>query len=105
MSAPGLDAALAALPPRAAPVEVIGGGPLARALREWLSSQLATSGERPAAIIETTGDADAIREALAHVDELGTVVLAGPPPEAGVALDLYADLHVRGLTLVGTPGR
>jgi len=103
MTAQAFDAALAALPPGATPIEVVGDGALARALREHLGTRAA--GERPAAIIETTGDPDAIRAALARVDDLGTVVLAGPEPQAEVALDLYADLHVRGLTLAGTAGR
>jgi hypothetical protein len=105
MTAHRHEVVLAALPPGAARVEIVGHGPLAQALREQLSSPLSIGVERPAAIVETTGDAEAIREALARVDDLGTVVLAGPPPGAGVALDLYADLHVRGLTLVGTLGR
>lgn len=104
MSAAAIDAALAALPAGAAPVEVCGDGPLAEALRARLPSA-GDPGARPAAIIETSGDPDAIRRALARVDDLGTVVLAGPAPTDAVALDLYADLHVRGLTLAGTPGR
>jgi hypothetical protein len=93
----GVDAVLAALGTDAA--EVVGAGPLADALR----ARLAAPAAPPAAIVDTTGDAAAIADALARVDDLGTVVLAGPPPDGPVALDLYADVHVRGLTVAGVP--
>ena len=44
-----------------------------------------------------------IESALERVDDLGTIVLAGPLPDATVRLNLYADVHVRGLTLLGIP--
>jgi threonine dehydrogenase-like Zn-dependent dehydrogenase len=81
-------------------VEVLGGGELAESLRSRLGAR-AAGHSRPGAVIETTGDSEAIAHALRTVADLGTVVLAGPPPAGGAALDLYADLHVRGLTLVG----
>jgi threonine dehydrogenase-like Zn-dependent dehydrogenase len=90
-----MDAVLAALGTDAA--EVVGAGALADALRARLPAPAAP----PAAIVDTTGDPAAIADALARVDDLGTVVLAGPVPEGTVALDLYADVHVRGLTVVG----
>ena len=93
------DAVLAALGTDAA--EVVGTGALADALR----ARLRAPGSPPAAIADTTGDPAAIADALARVDDLGTVVLAGPPPDGPVALDLYADLHVRGLTLIGVAPR
>jgi threonine dehydrogenase-like Zn-dependent dehydrogenase len=102
MSTGGLDAALAALPAAPAAVEITGDGELAAALRAALAGREWTDGAPPAAIVETTGEPGSIREALSRVADLGTVVLAGPPPTGAVALDLYADLHVRGLTLVGT---
>lgn len=99
-----VEAALAALPTAGGAVEVVGEGGLARTLRRRLGLGAPDPLVRPSAIIETTGDHDAVQQALRRVADLGTVVLAGPPPAAAVALDLYADLHVRGLTLVGTPG-
>ncbi len=68
----GIDAVLAALGTDAA--EVVGAGPLADALRDRLAAPAAP----PAAIVDTTGDPAAIADALARVDDLGTVVLAGP---------------------------
>jgi hypothetical protein len=52
------------------------------------------------AIVETTGDFARVRDALRACPDLGTVVLAGPIAGSPPALDLYADLHVRGLTVV-----
>jgi threonine dehydrogenase-like Zn-dependent dehydrogenase len=81
-------------------VDVLGGGELAEALRSRLGARAAGESQ-PGAVIETTGDPESIAAALRTVADLGTVVLAGPPPAGDAPLDLYADLHVRGLTLVG----
>lgn len=83
----------------AAPVEIAGEGELADALRARLGNRLAGSG-RPAAVVVASEDPDAIRAALSAVDDLGLVVLAAPVPEP-LALDLYPDVHVRGLTVAG----
>jgi threonine dehydrogenase-like Zn-dependent dehydrogenase len=104
MMEPAVSNALGALPANPGSVEVLGDGPLAKALRARLKLR-AGGGRRPVAVIETTGDVRAVQDALRRVADLGTVVLAGPPPPDPVALDLYADLHVRGLTLVGTSSR
>jgi threonine dehydrogenase-like Zn-dependent dehydrogenase len=87
----------------AASVEVEGVGPLAAAVRARLADVGPATAGPPAAIIEASGDPAAIRAALAQVADLGTVVLAGPVPASGIDLDLYADVHVRGLTVVGVP--
>lgn len=80
------------------PVEVVGAGEVAEAVRAAVGRD---AGDDPATIVETTGTPEALADALARVRTLGTVVLAGPPPSTGVDLDVYADLHVRGLTLIG----
>jgi len=100
-----LDGVVAAIGSAAGSVEVLGDGAFARALRARLGTGIPPAGDaRPAVVVETSGDAAALGAALARVDDLGTVVLAGPVAGAEpVALDLYADLHVRGLTLVGVP--
>lgn len=96
---------IAALPATADRVEVVGDTELAAALRTELGEQAApASDEAPSAVIETSGDLDSIVRALESVDDLGTVLLAGPPPAGPTPLDLYAHLHVRGLTLLGMPG-
>jgi hypothetical protein len=58
--------------------------------------------DRPAVIVDTIGSDEAIAEATRSVADLGTIVLAAPT-EPSVALDLYPDVHLRGLTLVGVP--
>ncbi len=93
---------LVAIPDIAGRVEIVGEGPLADELRQRLGDRAqAHPNSRPTAIIETTGEPAAIVSALQRVEDLGTVVLAGPCPSDAVALDLYADVHVRGLTIIG----
>jgi len=94
------DVVIASLPEDGA-VEVTGESELARRMRDRLADRPLPEGRAPAAIVETTGEPDAVRGALERVDDLGTVVLAGPIAEAAVSLDLYGDLHVRGLTVIG----
>jgi hypothetical protein len=105
----GIDAAvagvIAALPATADRVEIVGDTELAAALRAELGERATpASDEAPSAVIETSGDLDSIVRALESVDDLGMVLLAGPPPAGPTPLDLYAHLHVRGLTLLGMPG-
>jgi hypothetical protein len=97
-----LEAALEAARTGAGPVHVLGTGPLAARLRERLAPVPAAAGERPRTVVETTGEPAGLAHACELVDDLGTVVLAAAL-QGGVALDLYADLHVRGLTLVTIP--
>lgn len=93
-----VEEVLRALAGHDGPVEVVGDDGLAQALRERLGSRDADA-DRPAVVIETAGTAGGLQAALERVDDLGVVLLAGPEPPGAVALDLYADLHVRGLTL------
>jgi threonine dehydrogenase-like Zn-dependent dehydrogenase len=101
MSDAALDADSRALPSDAAWVEVIGDNPLARAVRAGLGERGGGGEEAPPAIVETSGDAQELVAALRRVADLGTVVLAGPVLDDPLPLDLYADVHVRGLTVVG----
>lgn len=96
---------IALLPYDADCIELVGGGALADELRALLATRCLAkdAGRRPATIIELTGKNDSIRSALQRVGDLGTVVLAGHVPSAPLALDLYADVHVRGLTIIGYP--
>lgn len=89
-------------------VEVTGDGGLAGEIRAAIGtgadpgpSSRDGGPARPACIVETTGRPEVIRQALARLAELGLLVLAGPP--SVLALDLYPDVHVRGLRLVGVP--
>ena len=86
------------------PVAVTGSGFIADEARRRLAaeSRLAAAGlGSPAAIIETTGDPEAVVGATRRVRDLGRVVIAGEPLGRAYALDIYADLHLRGLRLIG----
>ena len=91
------------------PVAVTGSGLIAAEACRRLAAEgrLAVVSERsPAAIIETTGDPGAIVEATRQVRDLGRVVLVGEPLGRAYRLDVYPDLHARGLHLIarGRPG-
>jgi threonine dehydrogenase-like Zn-dependent dehydrogenase len=96
-------AAVAAAASGPLPVEVAGSGELAAAIRAELGLSTVASEERPGTIVETTGAVAEIQAALARVRDLGTVVLAVAPAPEAPDLDLYVDLHARGLTVVGVP--
>lgn len=83
-------------------VEVVGRGLVAAAVRRLLADTLAEGDSaRPAAIVETTGEPDAIVAATRRLADLGTLVLAGEPLDRVLTADLYPDVHVRGLEIVG----
>jgi hypothetical protein len=80
-------------------VEVVGDGRLANVLRSI--SEEAETGESPGAVIDLSGEPSEIVAATRRVADLGTVVVAGPAVDSAVDIDLYPDVHVRGLRLVG----
>jgi hypothetical protein len=82
---------------------VIGTGTVARHVRRLLAAKgiQAPAEARPGAIVEATGDPRSLADALQQVASLGTIVLVGEPLGRAASLNLYSDLHVRGLTLVG----
>lgn len=82
-------------------VEVVGDGALAAAVRALLGPRVGAADERPRAVVETSGAAAAIAAALARVDDRAVVVLAGEDGGRAPLVDLYADIHLRGLELVG----
>ena len=94
---------LHALDATTGPVEVMGNGRLADEVRALLGARLQAAGPRPVAVVEMTGAPEQLAAALKRVDDLGTVVVAGPEPSAPLPLDLYDELHVRGLVVVGVP--
>lgn len=84
------------------PVEVTGRGLIAQQVRALLEDRSRERGQ-PGAVVETTGDPGAIVEATRRVAALGTVVLVGESLGRKTELNLYPDVHVRGLKLVGVP--
>jgi threonine dehydrogenase-like Zn-dependent dehydrogenase len=95
------DAADAVKDIRPQSVEIIGAGLIAQQVRLLVGTDSDTSEERPRAIIDTTGDPSVIAGATRRVADLGTIVLAGESLGRQFELNLYPDVHVRGLTLVG----
>ena len=83
------------------PVEVRGRGLVAAFVRILLGVEDEAPG-RPAVIVDTVGGARAVADATQRVADLGALVLAAPT-EDSIALDLYPDVHLRGLTLAGVP--
>lgn len=84
------------------PVEVTGSGVVAQGVRLKLGPRNAVRMETaPAAVVDTTGAPATIAGALGRLRQLGTLVLAGEPLDRDFTLDLYPDVHVRGLHVVG----
>jgi D-arabinose 1-dehydrogenase-like Zn-dependent alcohol dehydrogenase len=104
MSAAVAEFVIAALPAEGS-VEVTGEDELAAELRSRLRERINGVRDRVGAAVDTTGDPALIAGLLTRLADLGTLVLAGPPAPEPPALDLYADLHVRGLTVVGIAPR
>jgi hypothetical protein len=89
------EALAASLP---APLEVVGEGAVAMLLRS--ASAMSGNGNRPAAVIDTTGRTPALLSTMERLRDLGTLVLAAPAPIEDPALDLYPHIHRRGLRLI-----
>jgi hypothetical protein len=81
-------------------VEVVGDGPLAETLRDRVGTgDGAKQARAPTVIIDTTGSPERIRDALRRLNDLGTLVLAHEVSGGDVSMNLYADLHLRCLTI------
>lgn len=99
----------------ASSVEIEGEGILAWAIRDRLGAAVprAATGlagkiwprtrPDPGAVIDTTGRSNVIVGSTRRLAKLGTLVLAGWMGQDGLSINLYPDLHVRGLRLVGVP--
>ena len=77
-----------------------GAGAVAAAVESLLGGLRAVR-SRPRGIVETTGRPAAIADAIADLDDRGVLVLAGEPAGRALAIDLYPEVHLRGLELVG----
>lgn len=81
-------------------VDVSGEGLVAHEIRRLVSGP----GDRaPAACVDTTGDVGAITAATRKVRRCGLVILAGESMGRPLSIDLYRDVHLRGLRLIGVP--
>ena len=87
------------------PHDVRGEGFIAARVRELLGLAPEAAERSPdeplGTIVDTTGDPEAIADATRSLANLGTLVLAGETPGGALGLDLYPDVHVRGLRLLG----
>jgi hypothetical protein len=85
----------------ARPVEVHGSGAVATLTAGIMGVDTTDRVGRPAAVVEATGAPDAISDAAARLADLGTLVLVGEALGRAIRLNLYPDVHSRGLRLVG----
>lgn len=81
-------------------MEITADGAVASVLRSERAQP--PEGARPDVVVDLTGDPATLRAATQRLADLGTLVLARDPT-AQLDLDLYPDVHVRGLRLVGAP--
>jgi hypothetical protein len=90
-------------------VEVWGRGIVARGTAALLQTSPVAPGTgrpthaRPSVIVDTTGEPAWIVEATRRLSDLGTLVLVGESLDRHLSLDLYRDVHSRGLRVVGVP--
>jgi threonine dehydrogenase-like Zn-dependent dehydrogenase len=82
-------------------VTVTGGGVVAWLVRRICSGSATPPGSRPDAVVDTTGDASVLVESSHSPCDGGTLVLAGESLGRACTINLYTDVHRRGLTLVG----
>ena len=87
-------------------IEIVGRGLIAQQVRALVKNPSESNGwstpiEQPRAIVDTTGDPSVILDATQRVTNLGTVVLVGESLGRTAEMNLYPDVHARGLTLVG----
>lgn len=83
-----------------AATQVLGTGALAQAVRRLLGVGPEPT-DRPAAIVDLTGDPERVVDATERLADLGVLVLAGPASGRKHPINLYSDVHRRGLRLIG----
>lgn len=82
-------------------VEVTGHGLLAARVRAHHPPAAPRRGARPDAVVETTGDPEVVVLAMGRLATAGVLVLAGEPLGRRLDVNLYKDVHVRGLRVIG----
>ncbi|MDQ6915960.1 MAG: hypothetical protein M3155_09150, partial [Actinomycetota bacterium] len=102
LSAVGHGAARLVRDVAAGRVGVSGDGLAAQAARGLLGPPVRGRRKpRLQAWIDFTADAEELTAATAAVEDLGVVVVAGEPGVRRVPINLYRDVHARGLRVVG----
>jgi hypothetical protein len=81
-------------------VRVLGGGITAETVSRRLGVAIATVDQTPGAVVELTGDGSQLTAATEDVADGGMVLLAGEYLEP-VDLNVYRDVHRRGLRVLG----
>ncbi|MFF4607843.1 hypothetical protein ACFY12_34540 [Streptomyces sp. NPDC001339] len=84
-------------------IMVWGDGTLAMLIRMALRGSTAPHTRSPAVVVDTTGSADALAQALRLVIREGSVLLAAPPLQPDAVVRTYEDLHRRSLTVKVVP--
>ena len=93
-------------------VDVTGSGVVASSIRSVLPASAAplprgarrgAHPERFLAVVDTTGSSAVIMAAATRLADGGTIVLAGPSASPPSPVNMYSDVHRRGLRLVGIP--
>jgi hypothetical protein len=83
-------------------VDVVGRGIVAAFARRMLGVP-SPRGDVPLAVVVTTADETALIAATRRLADSGTLVLASETGGRALPLDLYPDVHVRGLRIVAVP--
>lgn len=96
------SARIAAVIGDATSVDVVGIGALSDLVRRQLPALVVRASAAPTAVAVLTSNPRAVIDAFGSLADLGTLVLACPG-NPGCPLDLYSDLHRRGLRMVGVP--
>lgn len=90
--------------PPADSIEVPGDAPVAERLRNTLGAAATNKRlSRPVAVVDTSGEATFLLEALDRLDTEGVLVLASQEPASSVHSNVYQDLHRRSLNVVAVP--
>lgn len=93
------DAVQLALTSSPGPVTVTGRGIIAELVRRRLPT--ASPEPSPAVIVDTTGDAETIAQAASDLADGGTLIVAGELAGRALPMNLYTDVHRRGLLVTG----
>jgi hypothetical protein len=84
-------------------IDVVGRGFSSALVRRVLELAPGDEALPPAAIVDASGDVAAVVAATRRLAPLGTLVVMGESSGRSLEIDLYPDVHVRGLRLVGAP--